>query len=157
MNQLSWREVTRENWREALDLTVFPTQQRFIAEYTPIALVALAKAYVCPGELTWIPYAFYTGLDMVGFAELAYEVGSQDNYWIFHFFIDQHYQGQGYGKAALSLLLQFIKDRYPYCRMLQLTVHPENHYAQHLYIGAGFQPTGAFSNDEPVYQLLLRA
>jgi diamine N-acetyltransferase len=153
MNELSLREVTPENWRATLGLAVFPEQQRFIADSVPIAAIALAKAYIRPAGLIWVPYAFYADTEMVGFTELAYEPESVNNYWIFHFFIDRYYQGRGYGKEALHLFLQFIQDHYPQCQALQLTVHPENEHARHLYIGAGFQPTGATLSDEPVYQL----
>lgn len=50
--------VTRDNWRRALELGVAPGQQRFIADYAPIALVVLAKAYVRPGGRLWLPYIF---------------------------------------------------------------------------------------------------
>src|SRR6266566_3463974 len=149
MKVLSLQEVTRENWRATLDLTVFPEQQRFIADYVPIAAIALAKAYIRPGGLIWIPYAFYANGEMVGFTELAYEPESLGNYWVLHFFIDQHYQGRGYGKEAISLLLQFIRDHHPQCQALQLTVHPENDRARHLYTSAGFRPTGEVFSDEP--------
>jgi diamine N-acetyltransferase len=157
MNGLSLQEVTRENWRATLDLAVFPEQQRFIADSVPIATIALAKAYIRPAGLVWVPYAFYANTEMVGFTELAYEPESVDNYWIFHFFIDRHYQGRGYGKEALRLFLQFIRNHHPQCQSLQLTVHPENEHAQRLYTGAGFQPTGAVFSDEPVYQLSLQS
>lgn len=159
MNQasyLSLREVTRENWRAALKLAVHPEQQRFIADHVPIAALALAKAYVRPGGLTWTPYAFYTSTDMIGFTMLAYEPESNDNYWLFHFFIDQHYQGQGYGKQALRLFLQFLQQQHPQCTTLQLTVNPENKRAQHLYLSIGFEPTGTEIDHEPVYKLILK-
>lgn len=155
MDELSLREVTRENWRAALDLAVLPEQQRFIADYAPIAAIALAKAYIRPGGLVWVPYAFYAGNQMVGFTELAYEPESLDTYWLFHFFIDHRYQGRGYGKEALRLFLQYIRAHHPQCRSLQLTVHPENARAQRLYTGAGFQATGAVFSGEPVYKLPL--
>ena len=155
MNELSLREVTQENWRATLGLAVFPEQQRFIADYVPIAAIALAKAYIRPGGLVWVPYAFYAATEMVGFTELTYEPRSPDNYWIFHFFIDHHYQGRGYGTRALRLFLQFIRGHHPQCQALQLTVHPENTHAQHLYTRAGFRPTGAVFSDEPVYRLFL--
>jgi diamine N-acetyltransferase len=157
MNELSLREVTRENWRATLGLAVFPEQQRFIADFAPIAAIALAKAYIRPAGLIWVPYAFYADTEMVGFTELAYEPERVDNYWIFHFFIDRRYQGRGYGKEALRLFLQFIRDHHPQCQTLQLTVHPENEHAQHLYIGVGFQPTAATLGDEPVYRLSLKS
>jgi diamine N-acetyltransferase len=152
-NALTIREITRENWRATLGLAVFPEQQRFIADNVPIAAIALAKAYIRPTGLIWVPYAFYAGAEMVGFIELAYEPESVDNYWIFHFFIDRHYQRRGYGKEALRLFLQFIRDHHPQCQALQLTVHPENEHAQRLYIGVGFQPTGTTLDDEPIYRL----
>lgn len=155
MPEITMREVTRENWQDALRLAVHPAQQRFIADYVPIASIALAKAYIRPGGLTWIPYAFYANATMVGFAELAYEPGSDENYWLFHFFIDSQYQGQEYGKQALQTLIKFIKKHLAECRAIHITVHPENERAIHLYTAAGFQATGEERWGEPVYKLSL--
>ena len=156
VTELSLREVTRKNWRAALGLTVYPEQQRFVAGYAPIALLVLAKAYIRPGDLTWTPYAFYLAEEMIGFTALAYEPGSSENYWLGHFFIDHRYQGQGYGKLALRLFLQFLKEHHPQCETLQLTVHPENVRAQHLYKSVGFQPTGEELDQEPIYKLTFK-
>lgn len=155
-DELTIRAVTRENWRATLRLAVHPDQQRFIADMVPIAAIALAKAYIRPRGLLWLPYAFYANTEMIGFTELAYEPGSSDNYWMFHFFIDVAYQGQGYGKQALLLFLDFLKQQYAHCRSISLTVHPENVRAQRLYTSVGFQPTGDDLEGEPIYQLVLR-
>lgn len=154
---LALREVSRDNWRTALGMAVRPDQQRFISECVPIAAIALAKAYIRPGGLLWLPYAFYANTQMVGFTELAYEPDSQSNYWMFHFFIDVHYQGQGYGQQALQLLVNFVKEQHPQCHSINLTVHPENVQALRLYSRAGFQPTGDEREGEPIYQLAVRA
>ena len=151
---LSLQEVTRENWRASLELAVLPEQQRFISNYVPISAIALAKAYIRPGGLVWVPYAFYNNDEMIGFTELAYEPGSLENYWIFHFFIDHRYQGQGYGKEGLRIFLRYIKEHHPQCQAIQLTVHTENAHAKHLYSRAGFLPTGTEFSDEPVYKFL---
>ena len=151
---ISLQEVTRENWREALELAVFPKQQQFISNYVPIVSIALAKAYIRPGGLVWVPYAFYNNNEIIGFTELAYNPGSLEDYWIFHFFIDHRYQGLGYGREGLRIFLQFIKDHHPQCQAIQLTVHPENAHAKHLYSSAGFLSTGAEISDEPIYKLL---
>jgi diamine N-acetyltransferase len=150
------REVTRENWRATLRLAVHPEQQHFIADYAPIAALALAKAYVRPGGATWAPYAIYASETMVGFVELAYTPGSDDDYWVFHFFIDHQWQGRGYARAALRRLIELVGRDHPQSRMLQLVVHPANLRAQRLYIGAGFRPAGTERWGEPVYQLALR-
>ena len=156
MESVSLREVTQENWLATLELGVHPEQQRFIANFTPIAAIALAKAYIRPGGAVWEPYAIYTGATLVGFLELAYTPGSANEYWIFHFFIDQRFQGRGYGKAALAGLIALVKDQHPHCQTLQLVVHPENHHAQRLYTRAGFHATGEMRWGEPVYSLTVR-
>ncbi|HUY77290.1 MAG TPA: GNAT family N-acetyltransferase [Ktedonobacterales bacterium] len=153
--QVTVREVTRENWRATLQLEVAPEQQQFIAEYAPIAAIALAKAYIRPGGLLWTPYALYADAELIGFTALAYEPESAENYWLFHFFIDQRYQGRGYGKQALTTFIRFVRDHHPQCHALQLTVHPQNLRAQRLYAQAGFSPTGADLDGEPVYKLAL--
>ncbi len=132
-----------------------PEQQRFVADYAPIAAIALAKAYIRPGGAIWAPYAIYAGVTMVGFFALAYEPDSADQYWLFHFFIDQRYQGHGYGRVALQRFIEMVRREYPQCQMLQLMVHPENARAQRLYTAAGFQPTGTERWGEPVYQLAM--
>lgn len=155
VQQLTIRVVTRANWRAALQLRVLPEQQRFVSDYEPVAAIALAKAYVGALGLQWVPYVFCRAEEMVGFVALAYQVENTSLYWILHFFIDARYQGQGYGKEALEALLREVEHQHPVCQRIQLTVHPENVAAQHLYSQAGFVPTGETLEEEPVYQLRL--
>lgn len=147
------QQVTRDNWRETLQLRVHPEQQRFVADYVPIAAIALAKAFVRPGGLVWVPYAIYADKEIVGLIELAYEPGSCDEYWIYHFSIDQAQQRKGYGKAALRAFVQLVKAEHPVAEHVQLAVHPENTHAQQVYASVGFQPTGKELYGEPVYKL----
>ena len=105
--------------------------------------------------MIWTPYAIYTGAMMVGFFTLAYDPDTTDQYWLFHFFIDQRHQGRGYGKAAMRHIIELVRREQPQSRMLQLTVHPENVAAQRLYANTGFQPTGEERWGEPVYWLAL--
>jgi diamine N-acetyltransferase len=149
--------VTRDNWRAALHLAVHPEQQRFVADVTPIAAIALAKAFIRPGGLIWDPYAFIAGAQMVGFAVLAYQPDSSDNYWLYHFFIDARYQSQGNGTCALRALLSHVALQHRRCECLQLTVHPENERARRLYANHGFAPTGEHRDGEIVYRCSLTA
>jgi len=153
MTLVTLREITRENWREALQLSVHPDQQRFVADYAPIVLVALAKAYVSQFGLTWLPFGIYAEHEMVGFLELALDPGSTDQYWMYHFFIDQRYQGKGYGKKALAAFIEHVERTYPECRYINLTVHPDNHTAQHVYTAAGFVRTTEEAFGEPLFRL----
>ncbi len=153
MTVITLRELTRENWREALELGVSPDQQRFVAEYSPVALVGLAKAYVRPLGLEWLPYAIYAGYEMIGFLELALDPGTTDQYWLYHFFIDHRYQRQGYGKQALSAFIELVERTYPECRYIYLTVQADNIPAQRLYASAGFVRTREEAFGEPLFRL----
>ncbi|KAB8141210.1 GNAT family N-acetyltransferase [Chloroflexia bacterium SDU3-3] len=152
MPHVALQEINADNWRATLDLAVHPQQQAFIAGHTPIAALVLAKAYVRPGGLRWVPYAIATDQVFVGMLALAYEPGSSETYWLYHFFIDQRHQGQGYGAAALGALFAHIRREHPLCRRLHLTVHPDNHSAQRLYRRLGFAPAGQQIHGEPHYQ-----
>jgi diamine N-acetyltransferase len=156
MATITLREVTRDNWRATLHLEARPDQQRFVADYAPVAAIALAKAYVRPGGLMWTPYAIYAGPELVGLVELAYEPDSAEFYWIYHFLIDYRHQGRGYGKAALRAFILMVKEQHPFCQQIKLTLHPENRRAHALYTGVGFGPTGEIRDGEPVYMLPVR-
>lgn len=156
--RITVEEVTRANWREALTLAVAPEQQRFVAGVAPIAALGLAKAYIRPGELVWTPYVFIAHetdtRQMVGFAMLATAPEPADAMYLLHFFIDQRFQGRGYGAESLRSLIVFAQVKYPRRRALALTVHPENVHAQRLYANAGFCPTGELVDGEPAYRLV---
>jgi len=143
-------EVNQDNWRAALQLTVRPDQQRFVADAVPVAAIGLAKAYIRPGGMVWLPYAVVADDDMVGFLMLAFPPC-----WMYHFFIDQRYQGRGYGSLALAAFIEMVRREHPTCKHIQLTVHPENLAAQRLYTRAGFVATGDILYGEPVYRLAL--
>ncbi len=155
MTVVTLRDITRENWREALQLSVRPDQQRFVADYAPIVLIGLAKAYVRPLGLVWMPYAIYAGHEMVGFLELAMDRSTSDQYWLYHFFIDQRYQGQGIGKKALAAFIEDVERSYPQCRCINLNVQDDNIAAQRLYTSAGFVRTKEESYGEPLFRLYL--
>lgn len=151
---ITLQPVTESNWRETLTLTVVPEQQRFVADFAPIAALALAKAYIRPGGTTWLPYAIYANQQMVGFAAIALANNQRPDAWLFHFFIDQQFQGQGYGKAAIQAILALLQTEQPQCTGMSLVVHPENKVAQSLYQQSGFVATGEIRWGEPVYRFL---
>jgi diamine N-acetyltransferase len=144
--------VDASNWRQTLTLNVQPEQLHFVAAYAPIAAIAMAKAYVSADNKHWQPYACYDHELMLGFVALAYSATQPEHVWICHFFIDQRYQGQGYGSAALRAILAQLRTRTPACRSAHLLVHPDNTHAQGLYQAHGFRPTGRMIEGEPHYR-----
>lgn len=144
--------IDAENWRQALDVLVRPDQQRFVADHQPVALVALAKAYVRPRGRDWRPYLAlhdHAGIGVVALAYAEHDVG------LFHLAIDHRSQNKGYGGALLKAVIDLIVRERPDCSAVHLTVHPDNVAGQALYEGSGFRPTGAMRDGEPVWQRLL--
>ncbi len=88
--------------------------------------------------------------------ELAYASETSDEFWVYHFFIDQNQQGKGYGKAAMLAMIDLVRTNFPACQQIMLTVHVENKHARQLYEKLGFQPTGLLREGEPVYELQLK-
>ena len=88
---------------------------------------------------------------MVGFA--AFGINPEDDtIWIARYMIDQSYQGQGYGSAALKELLTFMQEKYA-CSEIFLDVGEENTAATNLYVKAGFSKTGKKNAHSPIYRL----
>ena len=64
--------------------------------------------------------------------------------------IDIDFQGKGYGKAALPVILQEMTRQYG-TRRIYLTLEKENERAVHLYTAFGFVPTGETDEGEEIY------
>ncbi|MDH4421633.1 MULTISPECIES: GNAT family N-acetyltransferase [Bacillus] len=145
--------VTRENWRDALNLQVKKEQRNFV----PSVAVSLAKVYIKPDgdNVEYVPFAIYDGDHMVGFIMHAFARETTDMYWINGFIIDQKQQGNGYGKAALQESIYLIKNTSMACKEIRLTVHKDNISAKKLYERYGFQSLGHDYDGEEVYRLFV--
>lgn len=64
------------------------------------------------------------------------------------FMIDGRFQGRGYGKAALGLLLDDLRQEGKY-DAVEVCVHRDNAAALALFFGAGFRDTGYVDPDAP--------
>ncbi len=129
-------DVTASNYREILQLQVADSQKNFIE--TP---------YQClEDSVTWEqfrPVGLYAGETLVGFAMygLFEEEGKAGRLWIDRLLIDVRYQGKGYGKRFMILLMTYVQDRYGQ-RPIYLSVYPDNVNAIRLYEQLGFSFTG---------------
>lgn len=54
---------------------------------------------------------------------------------------DERYRGQGYGKAGMLALADFIGEEFPTCNEVVLAVNHQNRVAQTLYLALGFEDT----------------
>ena len=148
-------EIDASNWRDALGVRVRPDQLRFVADYQPVALVSLAKSYVRPGGLHWVPLGIANGGDIIGLVTLAYSVPEPTECELLHLVLDQHWQGKGLGRAAMQMILDHIRRTMPTCRGVMLTVDSDNVIARRLYEPLGFHPTGLERAGDPLLRLAL--
>lgn len=66
------------------------------------------------------------------------------------YMIDVDYQGKGYGKAALPIIIDEMMRQYQTNRIF-LTLEKENERAVRLYTSFGFVPTGELDEGEEIY------
>ncbi len=136
MIQVHLREVTIENFQECIDLKVEQEQEGLVASN----MKSLAEAKVNPNLF---PFAIYDATtigyekplsSMVGFT--MYEITAGVGF-IQRLMIDQRYQHQGYGKAAMIEVIRRLK-LYPEVQLIATSHRQENTYASKLYRRLGF-------------------
>ena len=141
---VSLKEITVDNFWDAIELKVHEEQRDFVLENS----ISIAQAKVQP---ECIPMAIYEGGTIVGF--LMYCVDSDDgNYWIYRFMIDKKFQGKGYAKKAMQLLLSEIKKDKNRNKIV-LDVKIESIAAVELYKSLGFKFTGQVVGTSHVMEL----
>ena len=144
---INFRELTVDNWIDCVKLSVKEEQKKHIA--TNVVSVAESKFYP-----KWTPKAIYLEDTAIGF----FMYGPDDDtgqIWLIRFMIDQHYQGKGYGKASLKMILDEIAETWG-CREIFLSFAPGNEEVRRLYESFGFADTGRVEYGEIVYRLDLK-
>ena len=91
-------------------------------------------------DAIWKPFAIACDGEYIGFTMYG-EFTDPYRLWFDRFFIDERYQGKGYGKAVISIILENIVKAYG-CKEIHLSVYPHNIPAINLYKYVGFVFTG---------------
>lgn len=139
---ITLRPITEDNFIDAFNLKLKDGQERFVSH--PIR--SLAQAYVYRDRCQ--PFGIYSGETMVGYVMVIYDYDVPE-YDIWHMMTDGSQQGNGYGKAALELVLEYIKGK-PFgdSGRVALTCNKDNHAALNLYKSFGFELTVSEDDDE---------
>ena len=135
--------INESNWR--IPLSVSEAQKRYVANSTAI----LARAYAYR-EARSKAFLVVAGGIAVGMG-LYYDDSEMDAYIFSELFIDQRYQGKGYGKAATRLVLDELR-RDGRFRKVVLCYIEGNEAAKKLYEGFGFMETEQ-DEDEIIMEL----
>lgn len=132
------KKINKDNIDEVLGLKVSVEQSDFVQTTS----YSLAKAWAFRN--TAFPFAIYAHNTIVGFIMLGY-YELKDQYTVWQFLIDERYQHKGYGKAALELGIQFLKDSFN-AGEVYLGVKFQNIIAKKLYSSFGFVETGEITD-----------
>jgi diamine N-acetyltransferase len=146
MSEVSLRGITRETFAAICDLEVAPEQTEFVASNAR----SIAEAYFQPKA--WFR-AVYAGEEPVGFVML-YDDPDAGRYFLWRFMIAAEHQGKGYGKAALDLLVEYVRTR-PNATELQCSYVPGDAGPGAFYAKYGFVETGEVAHGENVISLAL--
>ena len=140
------REVSKDDVRAICRLAVAPAQMSFVA---PNA-ISFAEAL-------FEPKAWYRGIyadgTPVGFAMLSIDQDAPE-YYLWRFMIDARYQGRGYGRVAIGLIVDFVRTL-PGARELLVSWVPADGGPEPFYRGLGFVPTGEMDGIEVMARLIL--
>lgn len=145
---ITLREINRDNWRDCVRLKVSPDQERFVASNA----VSLAQSKY---EEECIPLAVYDENVMVGFVMYRPEDYLIGKIWfIERIMIGEAFQGKGYGRATMELLLSNLRSDKAYKAIL-ISFVPDNIAARQLYTSVGFEDTGEIEYGEVVFRCAL--
>lgn len=140
-------KITRENWRQATFVTTDPQKKCPLDEewVTSAAFSIVQSVY----EPEWESRLIMDDDTIVGF--IFYGWWAEKEAPLFcRYMIDVDYQGKGYGKAALPIIIDEMMRQYQTNRIF-LTLEKENERAVRLYMSFGFVPTGELDEGEEIY------
>lgn len=153
MAKIELREINSANWRECADLKVAAAQESFV---TPNAVSLLEAAYDDELKEYLHPLAVYDDekdKKMVGFVmyedSQSPDVAGRGVYFIWRLMVGEQYQGRGYGRQALSALVELLTN-FEDCREIGVTYDKKNSVAHNLYTSLGFVQIRRRAGDQTI-------
>lgn len=145
MNQIHLEKLTWDTVDDVLKLRVSKEQKEFVAKNSDSIIDAYF--FLTEERKNVFTFGIYNEKKPVGFLMIGYDCVWRENldfaknsYYIWRFMIDRRYQGNGYGRAALKLAIDFVRTapcgKAEYC---WLSYEPENEIARKLYLSMGFE------------------
>lgn len=144
---VSLREVTKETVRGICNLKVRDNQNKFVA---PNA-VSIAQAYFF--DTAWFR-AIYADDTPVGFIMLEKNT-EKPEYFLWRMMIDARYQGEGFGREAMLLLIDHVRSL-PNAAELITSCVPGEGSPEGFYSKLGFRRTGKMYDEEVEMRLELK-
>lgn len=133
MNDVRLIDITADNWEKICCLNPGKEGREFVASNA----FSIAQSVF---ENGWVIKGIQVEKSLIGFTMYGYS-DELKAYELCRFMIDEHYQGKGYGKCALKIIIAEMFQRYQ-CDKIYLSTSPNNFKGKHIYEKAGFVPTG---------------
>ena len=150
--KIELRRIDDTNKNDVELLKVSDDQKQYIASNAKSLEAAAEEEYKHIAR----PFAVYADGKIVGFTMFAFELDCadpNDRYWLWRFMIDQHFQENGYGSAALEQIIDYF--RHHGADHILLSTKESNRAALSLYHKYRFRETGEMNDDEIVLRLSL--
>jgi diamine N-acetyltransferase len=136
------QDVTAANWRAVAGLKLADEQRSLLA--SNVYSIAQSKF-----DEAAQPRAIYAGADVVGF--LMYDVpeieDEDQTVTIYRFMIDRDHQSKGYGRAALTLAIEEIRQ-IPGIEKISISYLRNNEVAKRFYATFGFVEIESDAHDD---------
>lgn len=145
-SMVSLREVNDDNFWKVIGLDVAEDQGKFVASNA----ASIAQAYF-HREVAWFR-AIYAEDTPVGFLMLE-DQPQKPEYFLWRLMVDEKYQGMGFGKRGVTLLIEHVKTR-PNATKLSTSCVPGERGPLEFYKSMGFKPTGEILEGETVLELV---
>jgi len=136
---ITLREITADTVRAICKLQVNEPQNQFVAPNS----ISIAQAYF--EKKAWFR-SMYADETPVGFVML-YDDSEKPEYFLWRFMVDARYQGMGFGRQAIVLLIDHVRTR-PKAADLMTSVIQKPGGPQEFYQKQGFVLTGEYEEGE---------
>lgn len=135
---ITFREITSDNYSQVLNLKITPEQE--VAKFVSPVVRSLADAWFYREEGITYPKAVYADEDLVGF--IMYELDTEEQQvFIWRFLIDQRYQGKGYGRQTIEVVMEMAKEQAQITKVVADYVDG-NEPMKKILLDLGFEETG---------------
>ena len=135
---ITLRDITGDNYFQVLELKITPEQEA--AKYVSPVVRSLADAWFYREEGIAYPKAVYADEDLVGF--IMYELDPEEQQvFVWRFLIDQAFQGKGYGRQTIEVVMEMAKEQAQITKVVADYVDG-NEPMKKILLDLGFEETG---------------
>lgn len=144
---ITFRKITRSNWAQVANLSVFDEQRQYVADNA----YSIAEANYTDHSVARAIYSDDNAVGFLMYESLAPE-GRPNVYHIFRFMVDHRHQSEGVGRQAMQLAIDTIlgfKD----VERITICYSPRNTVAKAFYADFGFQEVGLDEHGEMIAEI----